>query len=179
MRLTTLACAAAMLLLSSCGKTTDPFAGAPEAGRFEPLAFFTGHVRSWGVIEDRGGAPTRIVMTDCQGTRNPDGTLHMVQHLTFGDGTSQDRNWTMRQTGTDTLQATANDMIGTAEGRVTGPLFHWQWTLANAPGNPLLNVGMEQWMYRLPDGTVMIRTTISKLGIILAEVSEHFAHVEG
>jgi hypothetical protein len=31
-------------------------------------------------------------------------------------------------------------------------------------------------MYRLADGSVMIRTTISKLGIILAEVTEDFTH---
>ncbi len=179
MRLSTLACWATVILLAGCGKADDPFAGAPAATRFTPLDFFTGHVRSWGVIEDRGGAPTRTVVTDCQGTRTPDGSLHLVQHLTFGDGTTQERDWTMRQTGTDTLDATANDMDGTARGHIGGPLFHWRWTLVRSPGNPLLDVGMEQWMYRLPDGSVMIRTTISKLGIILAEVSEHFAHIEG
>jgi len=30
-------------------------------------------------------------------------------------------------------------------------------------------------MYRLPDDTAMIRTTISKFGIVLAEVTEHFS----
>jgi hypothetical protein len=33
---------------------------------------------------------------------------------------------------------------------------------------------MDQWMYRLDDGSVMIRTAISKFGFILAEVSEQF-----
>jgi hypothetical protein len=31
-------------------------------------------------------------------------------------------------------------------------------------------------MYRMPDGSVMIRSTISKLDIILAEVTEQFTH---
>jgi Protein of unknown function (DUF3833) len=177
MRLSAFLCLGLLLSLPGCGKTADPFASAPGAP-FDPLTFFTGHVRSWGVIEDRGGAPTGVVQTDCQGSRTGNGSLTMVQHLSLPDGKTQERGWTMRQTGPGTYEATANDMDGTAEGIVSGPSFHWQWIWARSPNNPLSTVLMDQWMYRSPDGTVMIRTTISKLGVILAEVSEHFAHVD-
>ena len=36
------------------------------------------------------------------------------------------------------------------------------------------NVVMDQWMYLMDGGSMMNRTTISKLGITLAEVSEEF-----
>jgi len=36
---------------------------------------------------------------------------------------------------------------------------------------------MDQWWYLLDDGSMLNRTTISKFGVTLIEVSEHFAHV--
>jgi hypothetical protein len=37
---------------------------------------------------------------------------------------------------------------------------------------------MNQWMYGLADGSAMIRTTVSKFGVILAEVTDRFTHIE-
>ena len=34
---------------------------------------------------------------------------------------------------------------------------------------------MDQWWYLLDDGSMLNRTTVRKLGVIVAEVSEHFA----
>jgi hypothetical protein len=65
-------------------------------------------------------------------------------------------------------------MVGEAHGVAAGRVFHWSWVLALSPGNPLKNVVMDQWMYLYGGGTMMNRTTISKLGIIAAEVSEQF-----
>ena len=53
-------------------------------------------------------------------------------------------------------------------------LSHWQWTLALHPGNPLTNVAMDQWWYLQADGSMLNRTIISKLGVVVAEVTEHF-----
>jgi len=46
--------------------------------------------------------------------------------------------------------------------------------LALEPGNPVKNVTMDQWWYLMDDGSLLNRTTIRKLGVILAEVTEHF-----
>src|SRR5208337_490508 len=73
---------------------------------------------------------------------------------------------------------TANDMIGTAKGQSDRRTFHWQWVWARSPGNPLMNVTMEQWMYGLRDGSALIRTTVSKLGFIVAEVTEQFTRAD-
>jgi len=165
------------LALSGCSKplAVDHFAGtAPE---FDAVAFWTGHHRSWGVLENRGGAPTDTVVTDCVGTPNPDGSLHMAQTLTLGDGTITHRDWHLWRTGPHSFSATANDMVGEAHGTAAGRVFHWRWVLALSPGNPLKNVVMDQWMYLYDGGTMMNRTTISKLGIVLAEVSEQFSPV--
>ena len=140
---------------------------------FDPVRFFTGHVRSWGVMENRGGGPTSIVTTDCTGTV-VDGELRMTQTLHVGDDPAQTREWRMRRTGPGVYEATANDMVGPATGTASGRAFHWRWTLALSPGNPLKNVTMDQWWYLQEDGSMLNRTIVTKLGVIAAEVTEHF-----
>ena len=101
-----------------------------------------------------------------------------MQHLTFQDGTVQERDWTMWRSGPGRFDATANDMVGTATGEADGNVFHWQWVLARGPGHMLVDLTMNQWMYRMADGSVLIRTTIGKFGFIATEVSERFARIE-
>jgi hypothetical protein len=168
----------AACLVTGCDRTTEVpvFTGGGPA--FDPVAFFDGHTHSWGVIESRSGAPTERVVTDSHGEMAGADRLHLVQRLSFQDGTTQRRDWVLWRSGPDRFDATANDMVGTARGHVDGPMFHWQWVLARSPGNPLMNLTMQQWMYRMDDGSVTIRTTVSKLGVIVAEVTEQFTHPE-
>ena len=160
------------LLLLGCSEPLTPSALPGPA--FDPIRFFSGHVRSWGVLEDRAGQPTSVVTTDCVGEAvGPDG-LRMTQRLNVGSEAPMTRQWSMRRTGPGRYEATANDMVGTAVGEAAGRAFHWQWTLALSPGNPLKNVTMDQWWYLQEDGSMLNRTTIRKLGFIAAEVTEHF-----
>jgi Protein of unknown function (DUF3833) len=166
-------CLTAML---TAGCTEKPIPADITGGpAFNPIEFFNGHTRSWGVIESRSGAPTERIVTESVGVRDGD-RLRLIQHLSFQDGTTQQRDWVMWHSGQDRFNATANDMVGTAEGEASGRIFHWQWVLARSPGNPLMNVTMQQWMYYMEDGSVTIRTTVSKLGFIVAEVTEQFTH---
>ncbi len=162
--------------LLGCGETLPVSGFRSTAPAMDPIQFFTGHLASWGVLENRSGEPTRIVTTDCMGEMR-DGTLRMTQRLTIGQDAPVTRTWQMRRAGPGRYEATANDMVGPAVGEAAGRAFHWTWTLATSPGNPLKNVTMDQWWYLLDDGSMLNRTTIRKLGVILAEVSEHFAHV--
>ena len=168
---------ALLLALAACtsGDPLTRFAATTPA--LDPIVFFTGHVRSWGVVEDRGGTPTGIVTTDCVGTPDSSDALRMVQTLDTGDGQPTTRTWMMRRTSPGHYVATANDMVGTADGETTGRALHWTWTLATKPGSSLFDVTMDQWFYALEDGAVLIRTSVRKLGIKLAGVSERFAHV--
>ena len=154
--------------------TVADFAG--ERPRFDPTQFFTGHTRSNGVMENRGGAPIRRVSTETFGQWQGS-TLVLEQDLAFSDGQRQHRSWRIRKVGTHRYQATANDMVGAATGEAYGNVFHWTFTLALAPGNPLANVEMSQWMYLQADGRTMVNhTTIRKFGLVVAQVTEQFRH---
>ena len=164
--------------LTACEDRPSPSPTAGAGPPFDPITFFEGHTQSRGVIETRSGAPTEQVTTDSLAHVDASVQLHMVQHLTFQDGQTRERTWTVWRTGPHQFDATANDMIGTAKGQSDRRTFHWQWVWARSPGNPLMNVTMEQWMYGLRDGSALIRTTVSKLGFIVAEVTEQFTRAD-
>jgi carbohydrate-selective porin OprB len=174
MRFSLLALCLAAGLTTGCSRKSDTAMSAASGPAFDPVAFFDGHTHSGGVIESRSGAPTAWIVTDGHGVKDDAGRLRMVQRLSFQDGTTQERFWLMWRSGPNRFEATANDMVGTATGEVNGRMFHWQWVLARAPGNKLMDVTMEQWMYRMENGSALIRTTVSKLGFIVAEVTEQF-----
>jgi hypothetical protein len=139
----------------------------------DPASFFTGEAESSGVMENRGGEPMEKVTTKTAGHWE-DQVLVLEQDLTMGQK-RQHRSWRIRRLDAHHFQATANDIVGTAGGEAYGNAFHWSFTLALSPGNPLANVTMSQWMYLQPDGRTLINhTTIRKLGFVVAQVTEEF-----
>ena len=141
---------------------------------FDPQAFFAGRVHSWGVFENRAGAPTRRFTTASVG-RWEGNTLLLDQKFTYQEGTHQQRHWRIRRVDDHRFEATANDVVGTATGEAYGNAFRWEYTVALKPGNPLFDVRLKQWMYLQADGRSMVnRATVSKFGVEVAQVTEYF-----
>jgi hypothetical protein len=169
----------ACCLLSSGCHTMKPESFAEAEPRFEPDRFFEGPTRSWGVVESRSGRPQRRFRTEMMGRREGN-DLVITQDFTFEDGHQQQRVWRIRRIDDHRYDATANDVVGVSHGLAYGNTFHWEYTLALRPGNPLANVRFKLWMYLQADGETMInRVTISKLGVIVAQTTEHFHRGSG
>ena len=117
----------------------------------DPVRFFTGPCRVLGRAGRPAGQPTAVVTTECLGEAEGRDGVHMVQALQVGADAPVTRDWHMRRIGPGRYEATANDMVGVAAGEAAGRAFHWQWTLALQPGNPVKNVTMDQWWYLLDD----------------------------
>ena len=148
---------------------------ARTSPRFNPAAFFTGKTHSWGVFENRSGEPARRFTTDAVGSRERDGTLVLEQTFTYEDGSTQHRRWRIRQVDEHRFEAQANDVVGVAHGEAYGNAFHWAYTVALKPGNPLYNVRLNQWMYLQAGGQLMVnRATIRKFGVEVQQVTEYF-----
>ena len=147
---------------------------AADGRDFDPVAFFTGRTTSSGVRETRGGNPQETVTTSTSG-HVVNGVLVLEQELRFANRPPQHRSWRIRKLDAHHYEATANDIVGVARGEAYGNVFHWTFTLALSPGNPLANVRMSQWMYLQPDGQTMVNhTTIRKFGFVVAQVTEQF-----
>ena len=168
--------AALVLALASAGcNSLTPSQFASSTPHFDPAEYFTGRTSSRGVFENRAGEPSRRFTTLCDGHREADGALVLDQTFNYEDGSVQHRHWRIRRVDAHRYEATANDVAGLATGEAYGNAFHWEYTVALKPGNPLFNVRLRQWMY-LQDGgqTMMNRASVNKLGIEVAQVSEFF-----
>ncbi|MFS8069621.1 MAG: DUF3833 family protein [Byssovorax sp.] len=175
LRVLVFVCAAPALAGCATMKPSDFGDGRPL---FDPVEFFTGRASSSGVRENRRGAPVQRVTTETIGRRQGD-VLLLEQDLQVGNGRPQRRSWRLRRLDAHRFEATANDIIGVARGEAHGNVFHWSFTLATSPGNPLKNVRMSQWMYLQPDERTMVNhSTIRKLGFVVAQVTEQFRRVE-
>lgn len=140
---------------------------------FEPDRFFEGPVRSWGVMERRSGNPVSRFRTEVNGVR--DGAdLVLTQHFFFEDGRTQQRVWRIHRIDDHRYEARANDVVGVGTGEAWGNSFRWEYTLAARPGNPIFNVRMKHWMYLQADGTMVNRVQVTKLGIVVRQITEYF-----
>ena len=148
------------------------FAGGTP--RFEPERFFEGRTLSSGVFETPAGEPRRRFTSVAYGHREGQ-ALVLDQTFTYDNGEIQKRHWRFRRTGQHRYEATANDVVGTAQGEAYGNAFVFEYTVALKPGNPLENVHLRQWMYLQAGGETMVnRAAITKLGLRLAMVTEYF-----
>ncbi len=166
-----------VLLLAGCS-SLKPVDFAKSNTRFEPDKYFTGTIRSWGVVENRNGEPRKRFTTESVGVRDTTGDLRITQTFTHEDGSTQKRFWHVRRIDEHHYEGTANDVVGTARGVADGNAFRWEYTIAVKPGNPFSHVHLKQWMYS-PEGseTMFTRAVIKKFGITLGEVSESFWRV--
>jgi hypothetical protein len=170
-------CALLLAALPACSALA-PANFASGEPRFEPEKFFTGHIKSWGVIETRNGDPSSRFTTEIDGRMDGD-DLILDQSFAFDDGRTQTRTWRLRRLDAHRYEGTANDVIGIATGEAHGNAFRFEYTLALDPGNPLKNVHMRQWMYGLGEGSMMMnRVDVTKLGVTVAQVTEFFTKSE-
>lgn len=175
--LSTLAATAALLVPGCTAMRPRDFAATTPA--FSPEKFFEGRTESHGFFETRGGQPRAAFSTRSTGARDDDGALVLHQQFTYANGRAQARHWRLHRLDAHRYEATADDVVGPARGEVFGATFHWRYTVALAPRNPLSHVALEQWMTLQPDGqTVLNRAILRKWGVRVGMVTEVFRRVE-
>jgi hypothetical protein len=165
----------AAMAIAMGGCASKPVASF-QGGRpiLDPEKFFAGHTHSWGIFESRSGEPTKILHTETWG-RLEGGVLHFEQDLLIAGDKKKHRSWLIQRVDAHQYTATGTGIVGVAQGEAYGNVFHLDFTLDAAPGNPLGRVHMSQWMYLQPDGVTLVnRDTLTKAGVILTEITEQF-----
>ncbi len=149
-------------------------AGFDSAGpAMRPETFFAGHTHGWGVLQTRGGRPAQRFEVDGQGHAAADGSFHLTQTVTWGDGHNTRREWVMRAEGPAGYRATLTDAKGPVQGDVRGNVFHLRYRLASP------DVEMEQYLYLQADGRHVLNTgTVTALGVPIAHLSENITRVD-
>ncbi|WP_412504181.1 DUF3833 family protein [Roseovarius sp. SYSU LYC5161] len=105
------------------------------------------------------------------------GTLREV--FDYDSGSHQERQWLLRLGNEGRIQATAPDVIGTGEGAQHGSAVRLKYRIKlteEAGGHELDTV---DWMYLMPNGTIMNRSQFRKFGIKVAELVATMRPIHG
>ena len=160
-----------VLLLAGCA-TMTPQDYVKETPKLDLSTYFNGKVDGWGMVQDRSGRVLRrmYVELDCKWTGN-EGTLD--ESFQWSDGKTEKRVWKIRKNG-DRYLGTAGDVVGEAVGVAAGNALQWQYVLALPADVGGHHVSMDDWMWMVDDKTLTNRTTMSKFGVRVAEISIFF-----
>jgi len=163
------ALAAAILVGCATADVTDYKSEKPL---LDLAQYFNGTIDGWGMFQDRSGKVLKrfYVRIDAKWEGNR-GTLD--EHFEYADGEKQQRVWNLTK-DQDRYTGTAADVIGAAQGQAQGNALRWNYVLALPVDRKVWNMDMDDWMFLIDDKTMLNRTTMSKFGFRVGEVTLSF-----
>jgi hypothetical protein len=156
-------------LLCACGSVpvTDYAGTAPG---LDLRTFFDGELRAYGMLQDRSGRMTRRFTATLQGSWNGDDGL-LEEEFLFDDGEVQQRTWRLRHLGDGRYSGSAGDVIGIAAGSTSGSVFNWRYQLDVPWRGDSIAVNLDDWLYLVDEQHLLNRTTLSKFGFRVGELT--------
>lgn len=147
---------------------------AGEQPVFDFKQYFSGTLLAHGLVSDRGGKVLRrfVVTMRCDWVGD-EGTLD--EQFVYNDGERQQRVWRVRKRADGSFVGTADDVLGQAVGRSTGPAFNWRYTLKLPVRGSIYEVQFDDWMHLIDERTVINRAVMSKFGVRIGEVTLSFS----
>lgn len=164
---------AALALLTACSGRPSLDDPALSTADFELQEFFDGKTVAHGQFQDRFGTVRRRFEVAIDGTWDGE-TLTLIEDFAYADGTTEQRIWTLRQTGPETWEGTAPGVIGTATGTEKGDVFNWAYTIDLPVPDGTLRVSFDDWMWQLSEDRVLNIAYMRKAGITIGKVIIYF-----
>jgi hypothetical protein len=164
----------ALATLVGCGK---PSLDDPNLSdrKLDLERYFDGPTVAYGQFQDILGNVQRRFKVTIDGTWDGK-TLTLDERFKYDDGGTERRVWTLRKTGEDSWEGTADGVQGVARGEERGDAFNWRYTidLPRADGESTIRVTFDDWMWLMEDGRLLNRAYMSKAGVRLGEVTIFF-----
>lgn len=129
----------------------------------------SGHLMCEGVIFGPTGRVSSRFVADMRGEWNGNaGTL--AEDFTYAGGGALARCWHLTMGENGQFSATADDIVGIAEGIQSGATVRLKYRirLAKDAGGHVLDV--TDWMYLMDNGNIMNKSEMRKFGIKVAEL---------
>ncbi len=150
-----------------------------EGPKLELATFFAGQTTAHGLVKDWRGQVIRRFHATINGTFDKAGIGTLAEVFYWNDGEVQTRTWQVWPTAPDaqgntTFAGTAGDVVGQATGVASGNALNWRYTLAVPMGDKasptVVNLALDDWMYLLPDNTLLNITDMRKFGFKVGEI---------
>ena len=161
-----------LILLNGCAKM-KPIDFKNTIPLFVLEEYFEGKTSAWGIFEDRFGNIRRQFTVDITGTWNGQ-NLILDEQFVYNDGERDQRIWTINKIDANTYSGSADDVIGTANGKAYGNALNWRYDMNLKIGTSTVKVHFNDWMFLQSSGVLLNRAKISKFGIELGTVTLAF-----
>lgn len=148
--------------------TMRPCAARDPDFRLE--AYFAGRTQGSGVFLDRFGRLRRQFQIDAEGHFDGE-TLTLVERITYDDGQIEPRTWRLRPVGDHAYDATTDDLVGLARGKIQGSEFALDYRIALDVGGHRVIVRFDDRMFLQPNGLLINRANVIKFGILIGQVT--------
>lgn len=157
-----------LLCLFGCmGVTVEEYAGAGP--RLDPEAFFNGQLRAQGVVKNRRGVVIRYFHADINAYwRDGIGTLE--EDFVFDDGSEERRVWTLEPGEVGVYRATASDVLGAGEAKISGNAMFLDYVLSVPYKDGTIAVSVDDRMYLVSPDTLINESVMRKFGIRVGEI---------
>jgi len=161
--------ATAPLLLAGCASQHLP-GYAAERPLLDLRTYFNGTLDAHGIFQNRSGQVVRRFTVVMRGSwSGNEGVLD--EDFVYSDGQTEKRIWRLRRQPDGRYTGTADDVVGTASGALSGNAFHWTYTLRLPVDGRVYDVQFDDWMYLMDENVMLNKAVMSKFGIRLGEVT--------
>lgn len=137
--------------------------------QFDLRRHLSGDILAEGLIYGPTGKLAASFVADMKGEW--DGTTGTLsENFTYSSGRSQQRKWFLTITSDNSFTATADDIVGEAQGTVSGSTVRldYKLILPDDAGGHILAV--TDWMYLTENGTIMNKSEMRKFGLKVGEL---------
>ena len=157
-------------LLAGCA-SIDPQVYAQQQPALDLQRYFNGDLVGHGAVTSRAGeVQRRFVVTIKASWRGDVGTLE--EDFLWSDGKQEKRVWTLRPAGAPgKWSGTAADVVGAANGTVSGNALNWTYKLAlKTASGRTFHIGFDDWMFLVDEQVMLNRAVMSYFGIRIGTV---------
>ncbi|AWA39733.1 DUF3833 domain-containing protein [Pseudomonas fluorescens] len=161
-----------ILSIASC-TSVDVSRYADQQPALDLQRFFSQPVKAWGMFQKRGGEVTKRFEVNII-SRREGNNLILDERFLYSDGTRQHRVWTLTPEGQGRWSGRAGDVVGVAQGQVAGNTLHWRYRLNVPVDDSTYEMSMDDWMYLMDEDTLINRTSMSKFGVEVGQVTLFF-----
>jgi hypothetical protein len=135
--------------------------------------YLNGTLDAWGMFQGRSGEVKKRFHVVIDARWDGDTGL-LDERFTWSDGTTSRRVWTLVRQPDGSFRGTADDVVGEAIGEVAGNALRWRYVLALPVDGKVYHVDFDDWMFLMDDKVMLNRSTMSKWGFGLGDVSLTF-----
>jgi hypothetical protein len=142
---------------------------AETGPQFDLRTHLSGEILSEGLIFGPTGKMTNSFVAKMVGEWDGNvGTL--TEDFTYSNGKTQSRKWYLTLGPDNTFTATADDLVGTAHGVVSGSTVRLSYEIILPQDAGGYTLQATDWMYLTADGAIMNKSEMRKFGLKVAEL---------